>query len=226
MVTKKFNRLSERQRNILRFMEGYLKKAGYPPTIREIGVATGINSTSVVNYNLNKLVEAGYLERADRVSRGLRLVADLPGSKIKRITSSQQPTRVALVGQIVASQPVEMPDDTGHYYDEENLIDVPPSLLKGHDPEQVYALRVRGDSMIDAMIQDNDIVIMLRQNTAVAGDMIAAWLPQDSQTTLKYYFPEGAQIRLQPAHPMMQPIMVAADNCEVRGKVLSVIRQL
>lgn len=226
MVTKKFNRLSERQRNILRFMERYLKSSGYPPTIREIGEATGINSTSVVNYNLNKLVEAGYLERSDRVSRGLRLVADLPGAKAKRVTSNQPAARVALVGQIVASQPVEMPDDTGHYYDEDSLIDVPSSLLKGHDPEQVYALRVKGDSMIDAMIQENDIVILLRQSTAMAGDMVAVWLTNDSKTTLKYYHPEGEQIRLQPAHPMMQPIMVSASNCEVKGKVLSVIRQL
>lgn len=226
MVTKKFSRLSERQRNILRFMERYLSDKGYPPTIREIGEATDINSTSVVNYNLNKLVEAGYLDRSDRVSRGLRLVAPLPGSKIKRVTTNQMPTRIPLVGHIVASEPVEIPDDAGHYYDEDNLIDVPASMLRGHDPEQVFALRVRGDSMVDAMIRENDIVLLVRQNTATAGDMIAAWLPHDSETTLKYYFPEGAQIRLQPAHPTMQPIMVAADNCEVKGKVLSVIRQL
>lgn len=228
MVTanKKFSKLSERQRNILRFMERYVKQTGYPPTIREIGEATGINSTSVVNYNLNKLVEAGYLQRSDRVSRGLRLVADLPGQKSKRVIANTPSARVPLVGAIVASQPVEMPDDTGHHYGEEDLIDIPPALLAGNDPEQVFALKVKGESMIDAMIQEGDIVIMRRQETANQGDMVAVWLTDRSETTLKYYYPEGQHIRLQPAHPTMAPIMVNADTCLIRGKVLSVIRQL
>lgn len=226
MVNKKFTKLSERQRNILRFMQRYVTQTGYPPTIREIGEATGINSTSVVNYNLNKLVEAGYLERSDRVSRGLRLVADIPGAKGRRITTTPHPSRVPLVGMIVASEPVTIPDDSGHYYDDDDMMEVPASLLGGYDPEQVYALRVRGESMVDAMIQEDDVVILHRQDTANQGDMVAVWLPNDSKTTLKYYYPEGEKIRLQPAHPMMEPIMVDATNCEIRGKVLSVIRRL
>jgi repressor LexA len=227
MVNKKFTKLSERQRNILRFMQKYVNQTGYPPTIREIGEATGINSTSVVNYNLNKLVEAGYLERSDRVSRGLRLVADIPGVKGgKRVTSDNAFARVRLSGLIAAGEPMLVPEDTDHYTNEDDLIDVPPYLLNGNDPEDVFALRVRGDSMIDAMVQDNDLVILKKQSTANRGDMIAAWLPNDSETTLKYYFPEGEKIRLQPAHPTMQPIMVDASNCEIKGKVLSVIRQV
>lgn len=225
MVNKKFTKLSERQRNILKFMQKYVNTKGYPPTIREIGEATGINSTSVVNYNLNKLVEAGYLDRSDRVSRGLRLVAEIPGTKSK-VTSATPAIRVRLSGQIAAGTPLSVPEDTDHYVNEDDLVDIPPSLLGGYDATEVFALRVQGESMIDAMVQDNDIVIIKSQNTANRGDMIAAWLPKDGETTLKYYFPEGDKIRLQPAHPTMQPIMVDASNCEIKGRVLSVIRRL
>jgi repressor LexA len=222
---KEFSKLSERQRNILRFMQRYIEKKGFPPTIRDIGLATSIPSTSVVNYNLNKLVEAGYLERDDRVSRGLRLVQDLPGSK-KRKKGADTYSRVPLIGHIVASKPVEMPDDAGQHFEEDDMMDLPPVLLGGVDPAMVFALHVKGDSMMDAMIREGDIVIMHSQQTANPGDMVAVWLPQTSETTLKYYYPEGERIRLQPAHPTMDPIYVSASNCEIRGKVLSVIRTM
>lgn len=226
MPQKDFDQLSERQQAILRFMHKYIEKHGYPPTIRNIGEATGIPSTSVVNYNLNKLVEAGYLERSEHISRGLRLVGTLPGTRRKRIRPSDLVARVPKIGYIVASKPVQMPDDTGHYYDEEDLIAVPPALLLGADPDEVFALEVKGNSMIDAMIREGDIVIMRHQVVAEPGDMVAVWLPDRSETTLKYYYPEGERIRLQPAHPTMKPIYVSADNCQIRGKVLSVIRTL
>lgn len=222
MVNKKFNKLSERQRNILRFMQKYVGQTGYPPTIREIGEATGINSTSVVNYNLNKLVEAGYLERSDRVSRGLRLIAEIPGGKNRRVSVSGNGMFVPLMGQIVASKPVSI-DDSPRIEDQ---IEVPPSLLGGYDPEEVFALQVKGDSMTDAMIAEGDIVLMRRQETAERGDMVAIWLRDKGETTLKYYYPEGEKIRLQPAHPTMDAIMVDALNCTIQGKVLSVIRQM
>ncbi len=225
-MAKDFSKLSERQRNILRFMQRYIEKFGYPPTIRNIGEATDIPSTSVVNYNLNKLVEAGYLERSEHISRGLRLISPIPGMRKKRVKADEIFSRVPRIGYIVASKPVQMPDDAGQHYDEEDLIDVPPSLMMGVDPDEVFALEVRGDSMIDAMIREGDIVIMRHQLTANAGDMVAVWMPLTSETTLKYYHPEGERIRLQPAHPMMDPIYVSASNCEIRGKVLSVIRTL
>src|SRR5690349_542569 len=113
---KDFGKLSERQRHILTFMHDYMTKKGYPPTIRDIGNATGINSTSVVNYNLNKLVSAGYLERSENISRGLRLVAQIPGKATdpqkKVIHLAKNFERVPLIGQIVASRPVEIPEDT------------------------------------------------------------------------------------------------------------------
>jgi repressor LexA len=223
---KDFNKLSERQRNMLRFIETYVEEHGFPPTIRQIGEATGINSTSVVNYNLNKLVQAEYLSRSSHVSRGLRLVAPVPSADGKRKAVQVKPSSMGIpkIGHIFASEPMPVPDD--YYYDEDDLIEVTPSMLGGADPEDVYALEVKGDSMKDAMIREGDIVIFRKQEIAKNGDMVAVWLDDRSETTLKYFFNEGSRIRLQPAHPDMGPIYVDPKHCRVEGKVLSIIRHL
>ena len=106
------------------------------------------------------------------------------------------------------------------------MIDIPPSMLNGTDPSDAFALVVKGDSMTDAMISEDDIVILRHQETANNGDMVAVWLPEESETTLKYFYREGDKVRLQPAHPTMDAIYVDAKNCEIRGKVLSVIRHI
>lgn len=223
---KSFKKLSERQQKILHFMYDYMQDNGFPPTIREIGTATGINSTSVVNYNLNKLVKAGYLERSDRVSRGLRLIAAIPGRTEKKVKSSLNMGRVPMVGIIAAGQPIEVPEDIGHNVDDDDMLDIPPFLLGGIDATEVFALKVQGESMIDAMISEGDIVLLHAQKTAKNGDMVAVWLPERGETTLKYFYKEGEKVRLKPAHPTMDDIYVDARNCEVRGKVLSVIRRI
>lgn len=202
-------------------MHRYTIRNGYPPTIREIGEATDINSTSVVNYNLNKLVDAGYIERDEKVSRGLKIVEVIPGTK-QNVRTVERTVRVPLIGQIVASQPVPVPDD--HYYDNDDFVAVAPEMMNGADTELVFALKVKGDSMIDAMIQEGDIVIMTRQDTASNGEMVAVWLPHKGETTLKYFYHEGERIRLQPAHPTMEAIYVAPDDCQIVGRVLSVVR--
>jgi repressor LexA len=225
---KDFNKLSERQRNILRFMEKYIETYGFPPSIREIGEATGTNSTSVVNYNLNKLVTAGYLVRSSQKSRGLRLVKPMTNGDKQgalHVQAALSVLRVPMVGQIVASEPVQVPDDVGYYYGEDDMIEVTPSLLQGVDPAEVFALRVKGDSMIDAMIADGDVVLFRKQPTANNGDMVAVWLNERGETTLKRFFDEGTRIRLQPAHPTMKPIFVDPGHVTIQGKVLSVIRQ-
>jgi repressor LexA len=218
------NKLSERQRNILRFIETYGDQKGFPPTIREIGNATGINSTSVVNYNLNKLVTAGYLERTGRSSRGIRLIKPMNPRRSLSVAAAMNTPRVPLVGQIVASEPVPIPDDAGHHISEEDLLEVSPNMLRGVDPAEVYALRVKGDSMVDAMVRNGDIVLLRKQATAKEGDMVAVWLDERGETTLKYFHPEGARVRLQPAHPTMQAIYVDAAHCHIQGRVLSVMR--
>lgn len=225
---RKTEKLSERQRNILRFMDRYISSNGFPPTIREIGEATNINSTSVVNYNLNKLVKMGYLQRTATLSRGLRLVktpsGNPPSSGGKPIKAAEA-LKVMMYGQIVAGEPVPVPEDI--IPNDEDAIEVTAMQLGGVDPSEVFALRVKGESMTDAMIQDGDVVILRKTNTVRNGDMVAVWLQDRGETTLKYFYHEdGDRVRLQPAHPMMDPIYVSAKNCQVQGRVVSVIRML
>jgi repressor LexA len=218
---KKLDKLSERQQNILRFMDRYVAAHGFPPTIREIGEATQINSTSVVNYNLNKLVKMGYITRSSTKSRGLRMVKPFQG--IDRLVKPGNIMQIPLKGQIVAGLPVESfdtnPDDT---------IEIVPAMLGGADLSEVFAVRVKGDSMIDAMIQDGDLVIMRRVDNAKNGDMVAVWLEDRNETTLKHFYKENdGRIRLQPANPNMDPIWVDAKDAKyvhVQGRVLSVMR--
>ncbi len=206
-------------------MDRYLHDHGFPPTIREIGEATDIDSTSVVNYNLNKLSEAGFVERTDAKARGLRLIRPIPnGRTLKTVQMNDSLPRVPMIGRIVAGEPIHVPETA--YADEENMIQIPSEFLNGVNPAQVYALRVKGDSMIDAMIQDGDIVVFRHTDTAQNGDMVAVWLTERGETTLKYFYNEGEKVRLQPAHPTMEAIYVDARHCQIQGKVLSVLRRV
>jgi repressor LexA len=221
MSAKNFDQLSERQKNILRFIDRYIHDNGFPPTIRDIVSATNITSTSVVNYNLNKLVEARFIERETFSSRGLRLIKDIPGG-YQAVKTSSDVFMIPLIGQIVASEPVNVPDDFN--IDPEDAIEIPLSMLGSMDLSEVYALRVKGDSMIDAMIQDGDVVILRRAETARNGEMVAVWLDERSETTLKRFYNENGRVRLQPAHPTMDPIYVDPRHCHIQGKVVSVMR--
>lgn len=224
---KSFSKLSERQRNILRFMDRYFDQYGYPPTIREIGEATDIFSTSVVNYNLNKLVEHGFIERSDSKARGLRLIRKIPNGRnsVRKVEKGKERfPGVPLIGQIVAGEPIHVPEAS--YADDDNMIEVPRSFLGGVNPTETYALRVSGDSMTDAMIQDGDIVVLRHTDTAQNGDMVAVWLTDREETTLKYFYQEGVRVRLQPAHPTMKPIYVEGAHCRIQGKVLCVMRRV
>jgi repressor LexA len=231
-----FELLSERQKNILVFIEKFLRDEGYPPTIREIGEACDIASTSVVNYNLNKLVENEWLERTKEKSRGIRLLHTAapfsePASGLRSAVRAYQPTNVASVpkvGRIVASKPVLLPgEDFGQYYDPDmDMIEVSRDMLRGLDPSEVFALEVQGDSMIDALIGDGDIVIMRKQQTCTDGDLVAVWLTDDHTMTLKEFHDEGGRIRLQPRNPTMEPIYVHPNYCQIQGKVLGVVRMI
>ncbi len=221
-------KLSTRQKRILKFIESFIEEHGYPPTIREIGEAVDIASTSVVNYNLNKLVEYGLLARSPEVSRGLRLVgADQPKEVPLKVADVAHLVQVPLVGKIAASAPVPLPgEDFGYYFDDDDVIDVPQSMLGKHRQGELFALRVTGDSMIDAMVADGDIIVLQRQNVAQNGEMVAVYLTERGETTLKKYYLEGRQVRLQPANPTMDPIYVDADQVNIQGRVLAVLRTL
>ncbi|HHX43977.1 MAG TPA: transcriptional repressor LexA [Chloroflexi bacterium] len=216
--------LSTRQRRILAVIRDFTAEYGYPPTIRQIGEAVGISSTSVVSYNLTVLQRKGYLTRDRDVSRGLRLVEDQEGDDLAERTEVTA-VAVPLLGAIAAGEPIPIPDGDFAQIDADTL-NLPTDLVP--DTEGVYALEVRGTSMIDALINDGDIVIMRHQETAENGDMVAAWLKDEKATTLKrvYWERERSLVRLQPANPLMDSIYVHPDDLEIQGKVIGVIRRL
>jgi repressor LexA len=216
--------LSVRQRSILDYIWDYWNEYGRPPTIREIGRAAKISSTSVVNYNLTKLAEKGFLDREAEVSRGLRLTEKALALYDAAVKAVSNLIRVPMVGDIVASEPVEVGHDTFVNYDEEDAIELSRSMLDTKRTDDLFALRVRGDSMIDAMVNDGDIVIMRQQETARNGEMVAVWLTPSDTTTLKYFFSEGERVRLQPANPHMEAIYVRPEEVRVQGKVMMVLR--
>ena len=214
-------KLTERQRRILDYIQDFSTDNGYPPSIRQIGASVGISSTSVVNYNLNRLVEEGFLDRDKNVSRGIRLTDKL----LKATGNLGDVIRVPMVGRIFASEPVHLPSTDSPMFGADEAIEITRDMLSSTD--EVFALEVKGDSMIDAMVSDGDIVVMKRDYHWRNGDMVAVWLRDLEETTLKYIYHEGNSIRLQPANPTMDSIIIQdPKHLEVQGKVMLVLRQL
>jgi repressor LexA len=235
MPRKRSKGLSERQKKILEILERFQTQNGYPPSIREICEKTGISSTSVVNYYLDQLEEMGYIERDRRVSRGVRIMKpleELAGAVAKPIRQAADAItellRIPVMGRIAAGAPMLVPPSDFAYYDSESMIDVARTQLPPRERgEGLFALEVQGDSMIDAMVNDGDIVVMKPAKEARNGDMVAIWLNDRDETTLKYFYLENGRVRLQPANPTMEPIMIDDPSVvEVRGKVVMVIRQV
>lgn len=223
-MAKKKKELSKRQESILEYTWNYIQDSGRPPTIREIGQAVKISSTSVVNYNLTKLVEKGYMARDAEVARGLRMT-DKAAELYGQITTAlNNMVRVRLVGSIAAGEPIDFVNESFDVFDEEDAVELSTSMLPGK-ANDLFALRVSGNSMIDAMVNDGDIVIMRQQTEARNGDMVAVWLTNSDTTTLKYFYNEGEQVRLQPANPTMDPLFVPSSEVQVQGKVMMVLRQ-
>jgi repressor LexA len=221
MMVRKSKGLGERHQKILEFIQDYQRKYKHPPSIREIGQNCGISSTSVVNYYLDQLEKSGNIERDRKISRGVRLTG---------LNSSADTLHIPILGSIAAGLPLpELQPGPAFMTDNEAAaVDVARSLLptreKGTD---LYALEVKGDSMIDAMINDGDIVVMKRAIEARNGEMVAVWLPRNNEATLKYFFKERDGYRLQPANPTMKPILVKKDEpLEIKGKVVMVIRKV
>jgi repressor LexA len=208
--------LSSKQEHILNFIDDFLRDKGYPPSVRDIAAGCGISSTSVVAYNLNKLEAAGYIRRHSDISRGIELLAkEQRGGKL---------VYVPVVGVIAAGEPIPVPaSDTGNIVSTE-ILEVGEELTHGR--QSIYALRVKGDSMLDALIKDGDIVLMEHTNDAENGDTVAVWLKKEQEVTLKKFFVEPNSIRLEPANSQMKPIYTSPDNIEVQGRVLAVIRRM
>jgi repressor LexA len=208
--------LSPKQKRILNFTRKFLDSRGYPPTVRDIVTGCNISSTSVVAYNLARLESAGYIRRHADISRGIELLTNQ--------RSYRHNVTVPIIGEIAAGEPIPVPDSETWDTVASEELEVTEDLTRGK--QRIYALRVKGNSMIDALIKDGDIVLMEYVNNAKNGDMVAAWLKAEREVTLKRLFREANRIRLEPANTQMQPIYTTPDNIEVQGKVITVIRRL
>ncbi len=196
MARKKKEGLSDKHVKVLQVLETFTEKNGYPPTIREICDRAKLSSTSVANYYLERLEEKGYIERDRGVSRGLRVVKSFT-DQIKE--ALDELLTIPLVGRIVASEPVPMPTSDFNPYDSESgSINIAKSMLPAQDVRQgnLFALEVSGDSMIDAMVNHGDVVIMQPATEVRNGEMVAVWLNDKDETTLKYFYDEGNRVRL------------------------------
>ena len=198
--------LSERQERILRFIGDYMNDHGRPPTVREIGQAANISSTSVVDYNLRVLEREGHLKRDRELSRGI----ELPGRR--------RAPSIPVMGRIAAGEPIEAVEDP------DEVVEVSQRFVQ----EGCFALRVKGTSMIEDQIDDGDIVVIRPQPNADDGDTVVALITGGpsaaGEATLKRFYKERDRVRLQPRNIALAPIYVDPANLKIQGKVVQVLK--
>lgn len=237
-MARKNEGLGDRHIRIIKFLTEFQESHGYSPSIREIGKHISVDSTSLVDYYLDQLCTEGYIERDKRVSRSIRILKPMYAGDTLATRATQAVRTIAskanelwsipVLGRIGASLPVPMPPAEGSYFDPESTVEIARSLLPTKErSNELFALEVAGLSMIDAMVNDGDIVIMKRTQNANNGEMVAVWLEDTDETTLKYFFKEGSHVRLQPANPTMNPIIIEnPERLRVQGKVVMIVRRI
>jgi repressor LexA len=195
---------------VLQFIRSFLAEKGYSPSVADIVAGCGLSSPNLAQYHLNVLECEGVLRRTPGVFRSIQLV--------------QRANReVPLLGVIAAGTPIPVPESGNWAESADELLDLSRDLVG--DGENLFALRVRGRSMIDACVMDGDIVVVEATRAAVDGDMVAVWLKDEHEVTLKRIYHEQDHIRLQPANRQMEPLYVDPENVIVQGRVVAVIRK-
>jgi len=198
--------LTKRQREIFDYIGSYLSKHGYPPTVREIGKAVGLHSSSTVHAHLSKLESLGVVKRDPSKPRALEVM-------VQRAKKAVRPSGLPLVGQVAAGQPILAEENIEEYLDV-------PDVIGGEDGD--YILRVRGDSMVDAGILDGDFVVVRPTERGRDGEIVVALL--EDEATVKRFFREKDQIRLQPENKSMKPIRTR--DAHLLGRVVGVFRRV
>ncbi len=205
--------LTPRQREILNVISTSMQERGYPPSVREIGEAVGLNSPSTVHNHLNTLQKMGFLRRDPTKPRALEVRFDTNSE----VAMERRPSRhVPLIGEVAAG--------TG-LLAQQNVEDLIPLPTDFTGEGELFMLRVRGDSMINAGILDGDFVVARQQQTADNGDIVVAGIPGD-EATVKTFKKSGNKITLIPANPTMEPMIFTSDEVNVFGKVVTVMRKL
>ena len=205
--------LTGKRREILDFIAAHQRSKGYPPSVREIGEAVGLTSSSTVHTHLQTLQRQGYLRRDPTKPRAIEVRYDaLSGAPIER-----RPTRhVPLLGEVAAGTDVLAQENV------EELLPLPEDFT---GDGQLFMLRVRGESMIDAGILDGDFVVVRQQSEADKGDVVVAGIPGD-EATVKTYGRKGAKVVLNPANPTMSPMVFDPADIHIYGKVVTVLRRM
>jgi repressor LexA len=211
-------KLSTKQEAIVEFIKGFLEDHHFPPTVRDIQAGCEISSTSVVDYNLRILQREGYIRRRSEVSRGIELLKDSSGREAR----PDNVVAVPVFGSIAAGEPLHIPGAATRN-DADEIVDLPSFLTRGN-PE-AFAVRVKGESMIDALVADGDLVVLEPAADARNGDMVAAEINGD-EVTLKHFLIQNGTVTLQPANAQVDPIVVSADKVQVKGKVVGVVRSM
>jgi len=206
--------ISNARLRILNFIRNFLRDRGYAPTVRDIAKGCSISTPSVVQHHLNMLERQGYIYRDPQVFRSIRLAEE------------ERPVTVdvPLLGTIAAGKPIPVPTTDTWVTVPEETLKLTEELTQGK--EGIYALKVKGTSMIDALIDDGDIVLMEQASTVNDGDMAAVWLRDEQEVTLKRVYREQGRVCLRPANRMMQPIYHRPENVDIQGKVIGVLRKL
>ena len=206
--------LSNKQLMILEFIKEQLLAKGYPPSVREIFQAVGLKSTSTVHSHLNKLEKLGYIRRDPTKPRAIEI---LDGGNVfanNNNTVMQEMINLPLVGQVTAGEPILAQQNIQEY------IPLPAQLIKGTD---TFLLKVKGESMINAGILDNDYVVVDKGATASNSQIVVALVNKES-ATVKRFFKEGNNVRLQPENDFMDPIILNERDVEIVGTVTGVFR--
>ena len=201
--------LSQRQKNILKFIQQHLDSHGYPPTVREIGAAVNLSSSSTVHAHLKTLEDRGYIQREAVLTRAIKLKGPAASQGGSRPGSG---VALPILGTVAAGKPQLAEEDVQGYFT------VPENFLMGEG----FILVVKGDSMIEDDIHDGDYVIVRRQSTAENGETVVALM--ESEATVKRFYRENSRIRLQPANSSMAPIYV--NDVSLAGKVVGLIRRI
>jgi repressor LexA len=199
-------RVSEKQREMLAFIEGYVEQHGFPPTHEEIRVGLNISTKSLVNYHLEALEEAALLSRSPNTPRGIRLRNDV------------QTVRVPVANSFL------LPSINGYSKSEQEFIELTYDIVP--HARNLYAFKVQGDAMLDALVSNGDVVVIQPQGQVKDGELAAVRLIPQNRTTLKHYFCENGQVRLQPVNPKSKPMIVKPEAVRVEGKVMAIIRQV
>ena len=198
---------------ILDFIRRFIEERGLAPTVGEIQRSLNISSKSVVDRHLKALEEEGHIKRTAGMARGI----EVSGMGKRSYT-------VPLLGAIAAGQPIPVPTEETWHTAVYETVEVPAEMLP--TGVQAYALRVQGKSMVDAYVDDGDIVILEATPVAETGQMVAAWLTDRQEATLKKIYYEPSRIRLQPANQRMKPIYVDPENIEIQGRVIAILRRI